>query len=212
MSAMQKKISRMKRIVWFCRMVVAGSTGISIWGNALHANWADGISIAICVLPPFFMFLGFELTTRAPLRTDVHWFRKWPRPIATVGITAANGWLSYWHQRDAFVLHTDFQTASILPVLIDLTMIVALVTLIDMNERLRQLESTLAAEDVVINQPAGEGAQPVRARRTRSKTARVVRALNDHPELSVKDLAKKLQVSESLVSTVRRDQLAKQAA
>lgn len=206
----EKLVAKLKRIAWACRIIVFAATSVSIWGNALHANWSDNISIAIDVLPPCFMFVGFELITRAPLRRGTGfagWFRRFSRPGATTIITGGNAWLSYWHQEAAFHQHTDTQTAKMLPILIDFMMIIALVTLIDLNDRIRELEALDTAQDVQINQTPGSSS----IRRTRSKTARVLRALDDHPDMSIRQLAKKLGVSESLVSTVRRDRV-KQAA
>lgn len=201
------KINKLGNVRWATRGVIMFATGVSVWGNYLSAKPDDWISRGAEVLPPLFLFGVLELMTRVPIRPgNSRWhYKRWLRPLALVAIAGACFRMSYENQYHAFLPHTSNDGAMWLPGIIDATMIIALVTLIELNDQIRELEAVVTAEQLVETKRADPNSVP-RKPRSKTKTERIVAVLTKHPEMRDMDVVKHLkgEVSQSLVYATRR--------
>jgi hypothetical protein len=208
----QEQIKLRKRLRWACRAVVLLATAGSIYSNSLNSNWADWVSVFEDALPPVAMFLSFELATRIPLDPEASWVFRWLIPGAATLIASGSAWFSYWNQLSAFKQHTygnDWKHTQIaygLPILIDLTMVVAALKLLDLNRQLQKLEN-LALIEQVKEERANDPDRPkvTRARKKSTKRDSVVKYLTKYPNLTQAEIAAKAGASLSLVSQTKRD-------
>jgi DNA-binding CsgD family transcriptional regulator len=209
--SVQDKIDKLSRIRWACRGVIAFATGVSIWGNYLSAHPNDWISRVAEVLPPLFLFGLLELMTRIPIPPGYRWYhyKRWGRPVALVALAGGSILLSYINQYHAFAPHTSQLSATMLPGIIDATMIVALISLIELNDQVRVLDAMVTADALTESKKADPNAAP--RRRSKTKTEKIVKLLGTHPELPDAEVAKRAGASVSLVYATRRDLKAKQA-
>lgn len=213
MPSVMDKISKLSRVRWACRAIVLFATGVSIWGNYLSALPGDNISAAIEVAPPVFLFVTLEIMTRVPLPPGTsrkHW-KSWSRPLSLLLIGGGCVWLSFGNQQQAFRPHTSNASANLLPIIIDATMIVALVTLIELNDQIRDLEAT---NQLIESREAAQADRPtpVRTPRGANKQTKVSIFLAKHPEMTLAQVAKATGVSMSTVSNVRKALREKEAA
>jgi hypothetical protein len=200
------KIKKLGRLRWACRAIVLGSTLVSIWANSLQAQ-SNPASIFISLLPPAFVLGGFELVSRIPIHHEGSWLIKVTRPAATAGITLGSAWLSYFHQREAFSKYTnDMTTVRVLPLLIDGLMVVAAVSLIELNAQVGLLETKQLGLDVKIERGPRTPAVKVVAKAPSGKE-RIAVILAEAPDLAIKEIAAKAGVSynyaHSIVSQLR---------
>jgi hypothetical protein len=188
------KIQKLGRLRWACRAIVLGSTLVSIWANSLQAQ-SNPASIFISLLPPAFVLGGFELVSRIPIHHEGSWLIKVTRPAATAGITLGSAWLSYFHQREAFGKYTDdMTTVRVLPLLIDGLMVVAAVSLIELNAQVGILETKQLGLDVRIERAPREATVKVVAKAPSGKE-RIALVLQDAPDLAIKEIAAKAGLS-----------------
>jgi hypothetical protein len=195
----QKKISKYNRLRWACRGVVILSTATSIWANILHSEQA-WIPIGINSMPPIIILLGFEMSSRIPL-WEGPWFhpRRWARPISMVGITAIGGWLSYWHQRSAFLRYSkEEQTAMLLPLAIDGLMIIASVAILDLGDRVNELLAWLEGDKVTTYKPR-DPEVPIKAKAEvgPSKKQLIADMFTRYPEWKPAQIAEKVGATPS---------------
>ena len=189
-----QKIKKLGRLRWACRAIVLGATLVSIWANSLQAQ-NNPASIFISLLPPAFVLGGFELVSRIPIHHEGSILIKATRPLATAGITLGSAWLSYFHQREAFGKYTnDLTTVRVLPLLIDGLMVVAAVSLIELNAQVSLLETKQAGLDVRIERAPRTPAVKAQAKVVSGKE-RIALVLAEAPELAIKDIAAKAGVS-----------------
>lgn len=208
-SPLAKKIAEMKHVRWACRVIVFLVTGVSVAGNSINANWNDGWSVFADTLPPLLVFVGFEIMTRAPLRAG-KWYslKRAFRPLAALIITFISMFLSYFNQKVALTAHTNQHTIAgqltpwLLPVAIDCTMIIAMITLVDLNVSIKELQA-VEAVNTAAEVRRSENPAPVQRRKS-TKSERVARHLDKYPEDTDTAVAKKLGVSLSLVGSVRK--------
>jgi len=194
----------LERIKWACRLIIAFAIGVSIWGNVLHAK-PSFVPIALSSLPPILFYLGYEIISRVPIPGDAKRFVRFSRVLATVGISGIGAWLSYWHQRDAFFRYTeDLQLAALLPLSIDGLMIIASVSLVLLNEYIRQLKVTVVAGSIKTTKPAAEK-QPSRRG---AKKELVAQTLARNPRMSPRELAQTAGVSESYAAMLKKELVA----
>lgn len=188
------KLKKINILRWACRGIVALATGTSVWANSLTAQ-SNGASLVISMLAPLIVMATFELVSRIPLRGS--WFLRMIRPSATSAIMAGAGYLSYWHQRDAFLRFSDDRnTAYILPGLIDGLMVVAAVSLIELNAHYEDMEARQAGLKIRIEQRDPVVATKVRAVTGKEKVALMLKA---SPDMTVKQIASKTGLSEGYV-------------
>lgn len=194
MNHVTRKISKLNRLRWFCRALAAAVAIVSVWANYLHAADMDGMGQVISILPPLLVVAAFEIGSRIPIDRARSWLWRIPRPAATAGIALIGGYLSYFHQRDAFFQHTngDMSTAAALPLSIDGLMIVAVVSLYELNIKIAELYSFLEAEaSKAARREANLTELPIRPSRPgTSKREMVARLLNQSPELDVEQIAR----------------------
>lgn len=199
-----KMIKKLSHLRWVCRGIVVAQTLLSVWANQLNAEH-NFPSIFISVLPPAFVLGGFELVSRIPIPKHRSWLTRSIRPIATAGITVGSAWLSYFHQKEAFSLYSkDQTTVIILPILIDGLMIVAAVSLIELNEQIKDLELRQVGLEVRIAKPAGK-----KSTKELSGKERIAKILHDAPDLTIRQIADKASVSynyaHSIVTELRKE-------
>ena len=157
LTALDRKILHFQHLRWFCRVVVIFATSMSVWANWLHSDknqWA----ITINVMPPLLVLGGYEIIARVPGWENPyygkHWWwwlhpRGWITTIAMGGITGIGAWLSYFHQKDAFLTYAkDASTAMLLPLAIDGLMIIASIKVLDLNARIEKLEAFREAGNI----------------------------------------------------------------
>jgi len=195
----QKKIGKYNRLRWACRGVVILSTLTSIWANVLHSQ-AAMVPIIINSLPPVIILAGFEMSSRIPL-WEGPWYhpRRWARPIAMVGITGIGGWLSYWHQRSAFFRYSkEEQTAMLLPLAIDGLMIIASVAILDLGDRVNELNAWLEGDKVTTYKPRDpEAPIKVKAEVGPSKKQLIADVFKRYPEWKPAQIAEKVGATPS---------------
>lgn len=164
-------------------------------------------------MPPLILFLAFELISRIPLASDVSWVLRWARPSAATVITGIAAWLSYWQQRDAVYRYTgSSQDAALLPLGVDGLIVVAAVSLIELNRRLRTLDSIQVGQGLRLVPGTGstvtlKGLQEECPLSEMSKRDRIVVLAQRHPDWSIRQVATKAGASynyaHSLVSKLR---------
>lgn len=137
---------------WACRWVIIGSALFSVWANVLHAGTFEVVTWIFAAAPPVVVLVGWEMVSRIPIFRDAPWFRRWIRPLVTLAIFFGGAWLSYWHQVDAIGRYTtDTEAAHILPALIDGLMVIASVSVYELNAHLRDVEARIAGIAVRTN-------------------------------------------------------------
>ena len=202
----QKKINTYKKLRWFCRVVVLVATGSSVWANWLHSD-KNGFAIAINVMPPLLVLLGYEMSSRIPLWEGPWWHpRRWARPGTMFGITIIGAWLSYWHQHDAFFKYSkDAQTALLLPFAIDGLMIIASVSVMDLSDKLEAFYAWQEAGGVSTYTPPKEKEPTITKPKDRepTKKERIIEYLTRHPEMPVADVATATAADMNYVYAVR---------
>jgi Protein of unknown function (DUF2637) len=125
------------RVRWGTRATLALGVIASGAANILHAQ-PDPISRAISAWPPVALLFAVELIARVP----VH--RRWLAAIrwGAAGLLAGiAGWVSYWHM--AAVAATYGETGSsayLVPLTVDGLVVVASISLVELNARIRAHE------------------------------------------------------------------------
>lgn len=198
--------STLNHLRWLCRAVIAGSGLFSIWANILHVEDPSGPAIAFAAAPPLVVLLGWEMVSRIPIRENAAWYVKLIRPVFTGLLAFGGAWLSYWHQRAAIERYNggDVTNAAILPLLIDGLMIIASVSVYELNHRIRAMESKQAAFDELtkaqqakVEQAAQPQEKPLTGRQ------RIALAMTTMPAwATVKEIAAEAEVKENYAATV----------
>jgi hypothetical protein len=147
----------------------------------------------ISVLPPLIAVAGFEIGSRIPIRADQKWYYRSIRPLATALVGFIGAYLSYFHQRDAFFKHTDgdMSTAAMLPLSIDGLMIIAAVSLYELNNRIADMNAIIEADAArIAARRERENEVPVLKERSgTTKKDRVAQIVARNPELSITEIA-----------------------
>lgn len=197
MRQLNKKLKSLKRLRLTTWTAILFTAGVSIWGNSVHAEHMDRVGKAISLLPPVLFIVAFELGSRIPIPDAQVWYRRALRPAATAMVAGIGAYLSYFHQRDAFALHTgnDEATARLLPLAIDGLMVVAAVCLYELNRRIGDLATQIEMEQMkaqakaegissvpsVLRDPVTPGKE--------NKRERVLLAYSQRPDLTHEQLA-----------------------
>lgn len=121
-------------IRWGARATLALGVVASGAANILHAQ-PDPISRAISAWPPLALLFAVELISRVP----VH--RRW---MAVIRLSAASllagiaGWVSYWHMAAVAATYGETGSAAyLLPLTVDGLVVVASISLVELNARIR---------------------------------------------------------------------------
>lgn len=200
LSLIDLKIRRYVHTRWAARGAVLLATLTSVWANWLHAShgW---IPVTISVMPPLIVLVGFEFTAHIPAWEGPWWHpRRYVRPVAMIGITGIGAWLSYFHQNAAFLHYSgDPETALLLPLAIDGLMIIASVGVLDLNVRINQLIAHKEAGGIsTYIPPASKPKKP----EGDMKKEQIAVILKKSPELSLADIAGRVNASLTYVKTV----------
>ena len=202
---MDKKLRGFYNLRWACRGIILTATLISVWANVLNSEPTPA-AIAIHVFPPIFVFGGFEIISRVPLRKEAHWIMRFARPLGALIITGISAWLSYWNQNEAFYRKThDADTALLLPIAIDGFMLVASVTLIELNVRVEALEAYAEAGRVSTYKPKDPEIAPKLPEKKISKKERIAEVLARSPELTDREIADLTGASLGYAYGIRRE-------
>jgi len=196
-----KKRKNFIHLRWYCRAIIVATAGLSVWANILHAGRFNWVTWLFAAMPPLLVLAGYELVSRIPVRKDAAWYIRLARPLATAGIAGAGAWLSYWHQRAAILRYTsDDQAGAMLPLLIDGLMVIASVSVYELNAHLLNLEAAEAGAAVRTGKPKVDAA-PKRDKGPNRKEE-IARIISRSPELSIKDIAQLAGTSYNYAYTV----------
>jgi hypothetical protein len=187
------------RLKWGARGIIFVTALFSVWANILHVVNVTVPAVIFAAAPPLVVLAGFEMISRIPMRPDTPWYRRLARPVFAAGISFGGAWLSYWHQKAAIYRYNDgdIQNAMILPLLIDGLMIIASVSVIELNEWIRAIDRKMAGVELA-KAKVPEKPQ-VKAATGRE---RIASAMVEMPWATAKEIAAKAQVKENYAATV----------
>jgi hypothetical protein len=196
---LQDKLKRFVHLRWACRGIITFAAGLSIWANILHAR--EGIvPIVVSTWPPLLFLLGWEMVSRIPINPERAWYFRMLRPLGTVVVAGIGAWLSYHHQSSAIMRYTsDVEAARLLPIAIDGLMIIASVSVYELNERIQDTEASISG---IAARPTTKPSQPKPKGKAPDKRMTLARLNARFPEASIKDLADKAGVSYNYAQSV----------
>jgi hypothetical protein len=160
----------------------------SITGNALHAQHLP-IPIGISVASPIILFLTFEMVSRVPITSDLSWWRRLPRPLATAAIAGMAAVMSFRDQYDMIFRYNggDRTGAILLPLCVDGMLVVASVTVYELTTRIDTLLAHEQGASIRISKPK-DTEKPVKPAELSAKE-RIAAIWNQSPTLSIKHIA-----------------------
>lgn len=121
----------------FVASVVFIGVAVSVAVNQLDAHTPIGKALA--GWPPVALLLALELLTRIPTSKRLGAIA---RVTATVGVSGAAAWLSYWHMVAAVATHEESAlNAHVWPATVDGVMAIAAVGMVELGARIRVLKS-----------------------------------------------------------------------
>lgn len=142
---------------------------------------------AVALIAPITLFATIEMLARFPFdrKSRLSWLR-----LVTTGVLGLIGaWVSYWHMVTlAEQAQEGFISAHILPIAVDGMMLVATVSLIEVNMKIRDAAAQAEKERVA----------------SLSVAERLALILADTPRITTKDLAVELGVSYPTALKYRR--------
>lgn len=201
--------AQLSHVRWGVRAALFLGVATSVAANILHAL-PNPISQAIAAWPPLALLLTVELISRIPVQrrslTAV-------RLAATVAIAGIAAWVSYWHMTGVASRYGEVGAAPyLIPLSVDGLIVVASVCLVELADRIRQVTgeqvtgelatATDTQADITPDvTPERAGDEPKRPARKRDTGKAVARLRARHPDLAVKEIARRLGVTDR---TVRR--------
>jgi len=195
--------AQLVRVRWGVRAALFLGVATSVAANILHAR-PNIISQAIAAWPPLALLLTVELISRIPVQrrslTGV-------RLSATATIAGIAAWVSYWHMTGVASRYGEVGAAPyLIPLSVDGLVVVASVCLVELAGRIR----LTAGEPVTVTDTpadiqadtATETMRPApKPARKRDTATAVARLRARHPDLSTREIARRLGVTDR---TVRR--------
>lgn len=156
---MNATLTGLIRVRWGARATLALGVIASGAANVLHAQ-ADPVSRTISAWPPVALLFAVELISRVPVHRRWMAAARWSAASILGGIAA---WVSYWHM--AAVAATYGETGSsafLLPLTVDGLVIVASISLVELNARIRAYADVgpakvPGADLVVVQENGGSG-------------------------------------------------------
>lgn len=140
------------------RIVLALGVLVSLAANVLHAN-PNPISQAVAAWAPVALFLAVELISRVPAQRRG---RSIIRIAATSVVAGIAAWVSYWHMVGVAIAYGETGiTPYLLPISVDGLIVIASITLVEVNQRLRELDTPPPA----MPQPVPTAQQPPPAKK-----------------------------------------------
>jgi len=204
---LQKKLKHLQWLLWANRSMVVVGYLVSATFNVLHAE-LNFFSILIAIVSPSLLLISFEVGSRIPIPEKpgvLRWIGIGVRIGATVCIAGVTAYVSYFHQKDAFLRwgHDETQ-AFLLPGAIDAFMITGSVGVMEVQSQMRDLEVKV------------DGLKDARATRERvvdvvptekklTKRERIHILLRERPEATVDELARLAEASPGYVATVKSE-------
>jgi len=195
--------AQLVRVRWGVRAALFLGVATSVAANILHAR-PNIISQAIAAWPPLALLLTVELISRIPVQrrslTGV-------RLSATATIAGIAAWVSYWHMTGVASRYGEVGAAPyLIPLSVDGLVVVASVCLVELAGRIRLTDAEpVAVADTQADiraDTATETARPARKSAQKRDTATAVARLHArHPDLSTREIARRLGVTDR---TVRR--------
>lgn len=196
-----RKLKSYTRIRWACRAFTVAAITVSIWANTLFASGA--IAVVLVSIPPLLVLGALELVSRVRIGSG-GWIRRFSRPAATLAIAVMAGWLSYWTQRSAISTYLpDEDHARLLPFVIDGFMVIASVTLTEVNDCIEAIE--VAQEATAAARKVREEAKPEQGMRRGDKREAIAMLLSRNPEMSADDIARKVKCAKSYAAKCARE-------
>lgn len=198
--------STLNHLRWLCRAVIAATGLFSIWANVLHVVNPTLPAIIFAAAPPVVVLLGWEMVSRIPIRENAAWYVRLARPSITGALAFGGAWLSYWHQKDAIYRYNagDLQNAMILPLLIDGLMIIASVSVYELNQRIRSMDAKQAAfEEITKAQQAKIEAAAAPQEKPLTGKQRIALAMTTLPPwATIREIATEADTKENYTATV----------
>lgn len=139
-----------RRVRLAVRFVFTLGVAVSLTANVLHAE-NNFIAQAIAAWAPVALLLTVELISRVP---STGTWRSAIRITATIAVATIAAWVSYWHMVGVAAAYGEPGiTPYLLPISVDGVIVVASVSLVEVNHRIRQLDGTNGATRNTANQP-----------------------------------------------------------
>jgi hypothetical protein len=136
----EQQLTRLLRIRWAARGVLALGVAASVMANVLHAD-PHPISQSIAAWPPLALLITVEFILPIP----VH--RRWLANIRLIGTALIAGiaaWVSYWHMVGVVLRYGESaDVAYLLPLSVDGLVVVASVSLVELSGNIQALTTTL---------------------------------------------------------------------
>jgi hypothetical protein len=134
----------------FAAAVTVVGVTVSVIVNALDS--ATPVNAGIAGWPPVSLLLALELLVRVPIG---RWYLSLVRITGTIAVSAAAGWLSYWHMVATVEAHGENGlSAHIWPGSVDGLMAIAAVAMVELGARLRALDFEARKASVEANAAA----------------------------------------------------------
>ncbi|PRY17625.1 DUF2637 domain-containing protein [Pseudosporangium ferrugineum] len=198
------------RVRWGVRGALVLGVATSVAANVLHAQ-PNPISQAIAAWPPLALLLTVELISRIPVH---HRTLAAVRLAATASIAGIAAWVSYWHMAGVAARYGETGAAPyLIPLSVDGLVVVASVCLVELTGRITaQSGEPVTAADTAPDSTAdtspdttADAPEPPARKRTRtsrrSTATAVARMRARHPDMSTREIAGRLGVTDR---TVRR--------
>lgn len=136
-TALLRDLARYRGLKRLVTLIVTGFTGMSVWLNVAHAP-RNPAAIAIAAMIPMAVLGNVELLSRIP--STNRWLSA-GRILAALGVGALAVRLSYMHQSQfAETVGYFGLDAKYIPIIIDGSMIVAVLSYVEVTRKVRALE------------------------------------------------------------------------
>lgn len=202
LSPIERQLRSFHNLKLGCRALIVATIVASVWANVLHAQ-ANIPSILISAFPPLIILGGFEIISRIPLNKEASILIRAARPLATILIVGIGVWLSYQNQREAFANYADQLHAKLLPIAIDGLMVIASVSLIELNHMILRTEALGISRDLGLQNTSTE--RQVRQPRKSSKRDSIVKAIRKMPLATDLEIASLTGAHRNYVNNVRKE-------
>jgi hypothetical protein len=134
-------LKQLRLLRWAVRFALTLGVAASVAANILHAP-TNPISQVIAAWPPLALLLTVELISRVPVH---RWLLGVIRLLATTVIAGIAAWISYHHMVGVVARYGETGTTPyLLPVSVDGLIVVASISLVELNARIRITEPTPA--------------------------------------------------------------------
>ena len=147
------QLSQLRRIRLFVRGGFTLGIAVSLTANVLHAE-PNLVSQGVAAWAPLALLLAVELIARTPATRPG---RSRVRITAVAIIASIAAWVSYWHMVDVATRYGETGiNPYLLPISVDGLIVVASISLVEIGDRLRELEHTTNGHTAgrIVTEPA----------------------------------------------------------